>query len=310
METRTLWSKRKGLKGTHPEIRPRPDYQADLACSSLSKLSDDMGRLSVDVDAMDVTVSCGEGRIKAHSIILKHRSPVFKAMLESNLLESKTGYINLSAHELPDVEQMIQFMYTARTKIGYENFTELLHLGDQYDVSGLVNHCGEKLSEVLTTRNALEFGQIAEKYNCNVLTTCCASIIRGNKTVTLDSANWYQALQKCPKLATEIIRLDKEDQQRPRLNVMVHVDMPERQLNFHQEFKIYSDYSVGFLKKEIEQTTNVPSTSQLLRLAGQKLEAKAMLINHNLSNGCIIATCKPKLAKSCCGGKRGRTCIH
>ena len=53
-----------------------------------------------------------QGRVGCHRCVLMARSPVFKAMLSHNMMESLNGEINIPDFSLTVVKIMLHFIYT------------------------------------------------------------------------------------------------------------------------------------------------------------------------------------------------------
>ena len=79
------------------------------------KLSRHMGSL-LDSDTFSDVTLCTRGReFKAHKAILSARSPVFGAMFEHEMEESRKGRVEISDID-PDVfHEMLKFVYTGST---------------------------------------------------------------------------------------------------------------------------------------------------------------------------------------------------
>ena len=68
--------------------------------SGLKTLALDIGNLLMDPNTSDIDMVCQGEKIKAHKFILMARSPVFSAMLQSNMLESiRKGFIRKNLEE-------------------------------------------------------------------------------------------------------------------------------------------------------------------------------------------------------------------
>lgn len=79
------------------------------------KLSQHMGYLLDNGTFSDVTLCAGGREFKAHKAVLATRSPVFSAMFEHQMEESRRGRV-----EIPDIDpdvfhEMLKFVYTGNT---------------------------------------------------------------------------------------------------------------------------------------------------------------------------------------------------
>ena len=62
------------------------------------------------------------------------RSPVFRAMLSSDMRERQAGIIRIDDAGLDVVRQMLRYMYTAKIQQGFNRIKELLVLANKYQV--------------------------------------------------------------------------------------------------------------------------------------------------------------------------------
>ena len=133
------------------------------------------------------------------------RSPVFKAMLQTDMIERTNKRIPITNAKVEDLRQLVKYIYTAKVSPEYTRFQELFVLGDMYNVQSLVDFCTTKLEASLTVGNALDMGIFAETYNSNLLMEKCARFISKKRNLNIDR-DWMKKTEKSPKLATKIIK--------------------------------------------------------------------------------------------------------
>ena len=133
------------------------------------------------------------------------RSPVFKAMLQTDMIERTNKRIPITNAKVEDLRQLVKYIYTAKVSPEYTRFQELFVLGDMYNVQSLVDFCTTKLEASLTVENALDMGIFAETYNSNLLMEKCARFISKKRSLSIDG-EWMKKTEKSPKLATKIIK--------------------------------------------------------------------------------------------------------
>jgi speckle-type POZ protein len=116
----------------------------------------------------DITILTNSNvRFSAHKLILGVRSPVFQAMLSSNLLEATSNEI-LIIDFSPDVIRLfIQFIYTdmCSTPDLQDNVTELYKMADKYQVNSLKNMCEKRMISSLTVSNVVEILLFADYHS-------------------------------------------------------------------------------------------------------------------------------------------------
>ena len=133
------------------------------------------------------------------------RSPVFRAMLKSDMVEKLDGVIRIEDASVEDVRQMVRYMYTAKIEHQYTRVKELLVLANKYQVLELVNYCSSKIFESLSEDNALEIGMFGEMHNSEILINRCAKYICYDMTDSLNQ-DWMDRIQESPKLMLQIIK--------------------------------------------------------------------------------------------------------
>ena len=135
----------------------------------------------------------------------RDRSPVFHAMLQSDMVEKLNGVIKIDDASVDVVKQMMRYMYTAKVDHHYSKVKELLVLANKYQVLELVNFCSSKIFESLSEDNALEIGMFGEMHNSDILINRCAKFICYDITDSLNQ-DWMDKIKESPKLMLQIIK--------------------------------------------------------------------------------------------------------
>jgi hypothetical protein len=111
-------------------------------------------RLLSDKTFTDFVITCGdETSIDCHRAILANKSTVFRSFFERHNKDNKS--YEISDFEPEIVKQMIHFIYTNELPEDAKQTEALLHIGDKYDVEGLVTLCATKLAKVLDAETAI-----------------------------------------------------------------------------------------------------------------------------------------------------------
>ncbi|PAA57339.1 hypothetical protein BOX15_Mlig022360g3, partial [Macrostomum lignano] len=100
----------------------------------------------------DVRLLLGDRTLHAHKLVLSAASPVFRAMLTGDWLESGSGCVrlDLADDQLGCFADVLRFMYTGRVILdSAERLLEVHRLADKYAVSSLLQLCGSRISELL-----------------------------------------------------------------------------------------------------------------------------------------------------------------
>jgi len=173
--------------------------------SCVESLLTDLERLMLDEVSSDIKIVCQDQEMLSHSLILSARSPVFRAMLSSDMRERHAGIIRIDDAGLDVVRQMLRYMYTAKIQQGFNRIKELLVLANKYQVLELVNFCSSRIFESLSEDNALEIGMFGEMHNSEVLINRCAKYICYDMTDSL-AEDWMDRIKESPKLMLQIIK--------------------------------------------------------------------------------------------------------
>ena len=109
--------------------------------------------------------------IGAHKNVLMDQSPVFDAMFQHGMEESKTGRIAIKDID-PDVfQQLLYFIYSCRTKtpLTEENIQPLFVAADKYGVKALQEECIFYMVSSIRVNNAIDIMIFAHLYSIEEL---------------------------------------------------------------------------------------------------------------------------------------------
>ena len=149
----------------------------------------DFGNMFLDPWTSDIHLLCQGEEIAAHRVVLGARSPVFRAMFQSKMMESVKGEINIEDADKDVLKEMLRYIYSVKVEEKFEKFKELLVLADKYQVEDLIKYCGTKVVESLNTDNVLQIGVFAELHNAEDLMQECVKFIIMNNSDSLKK-NW------------------------------------------------------------------------------------------------------------------------
>ena len=177
----------------------------DCRMSGLKTLASDIGNLLMDPNTSDIEMVCQGEKIKAHKFILTARSPVFSAMLQSNMLESINSKIKIDDADKDVLKEMLRYMYKGEVDKDFTNFKDLLVLADKYQVGELIKDCGTKIVESLNKDNVFEIGNFAEIHNAEELTRECIKFVLKNASDCLNQ-DWEDQIKECPKMMLQFLK--------------------------------------------------------------------------------------------------------
>merc|ERR1712032_65426 len=110
------------------------------------------------------------GEVAAHKHLLKARSPVFRAMFDSNMKEASLLRILVEDVDMTTMRRFLHFVYTAEFpsemiegEHSVEGWGRLASVGDKYDVRSLVDACVHHLKLWVDGETVLNNLAIADK---------------------------------------------------------------------------------------------------------------------------------------------------
>jgi len=171
-------------------------------------LAEDLRRMLQDGNYSDVTIVVGEQVIDTHRVILAARSPVFDAMLRSNMKEGLAGKIIIEDLDPRAVRDMIGYLYTGDVKQETldddDMCANLLQAADRYKVSGLVTICAEVIAKKLSTLTVCDRLEFADMLGCSRLKSRCLTYIQQNIS-EVQRTEAYGKLSRRPALLMDIV---------------------------------------------------------------------------------------------------------
>ena len=173
--------------------------------SGVKSFMSDIGNLLMDPKTSDIVMVCQGEQIKAHRLILSARSPVFAAMLQSDMSESVNGEIKIDDVDKDVIKEMLRYMYKVEVEDGFTKFKELLVLADKYQVEELVKFCGSKIVESLNKDNVFQIGTLAETHNAGDLLKECVQFVLNNAPGCLDQ-DWEDQIKDSPKMMLQMLQ--------------------------------------------------------------------------------------------------------
>jgi hypothetical protein len=111
-------------------------------------------------------IVCSDGvKVLANRIILAKCSPVFKAMLQSDMIEKESSELTVVDIDSKTMQELINFMYTGRIVDIDDVAASLLYAAEKYQVLGLKPICINHIKNTLTADNVWDALQLADKFN-------------------------------------------------------------------------------------------------------------------------------------------------
>jgi len=158
----------------------------------------DLRRLLEDGTGSDVKLVSSDGSVSAHRIILAMRSPVFRAMLSTEMAEARSGEIVFHDIDSSSLRNFLHYLYCGTLADGINDgeLWVLMRLGHQYEVLPLVEECSARLQKELTTDTAATMLLEADKFGISSMKKCALDFITSTTCVfkKVRESQGYQAL--------------------------------------------------------------------------------------------------------------------
>ncbi|XP_019464120.1 PREDICTED: BTB/POZ domain-containing protein At4g08455 isoform X2 [Lupinus angustifolius] len=165
-------------------------------------------KLSSAVDTTDVILipygDCSSGCVHAHKAILVSRSPVFKAMLESDMEESRSGTIKIDDVSYDALSAFVNYLYTAEACLDDQMAFDLLVLAEKYEVKHLKAFCEKFLIARLNLDKAIANYAFAHQHNAKQLQDSALALIIDNMDRFTRCEDYADLKDTNPRVVVEI----------------------------------------------------------------------------------------------------------
>lgn len=155
----------------------------------------DLRQALVDDDSKDVVFKIGSTQVKAHKFMLVTRSPVFKRMFSSDMIESRTNEIEITDISIECFNAFLEFIYTGECEQLELLVKELLFVAVKYEVLDLIAAAGDKLVWTMNSSNAIENLILFDRYQMEDYKSEVIDYIEENKgeVFTLETRQFFEA---------------------------------------------------------------------------------------------------------------------
>ena len=126
--------------------------------ANIRQVCEDFGSMLQDEDFCDFEIKCDDKSFRCHSNVLLARSPVFKAMIKSEMSENNQPVINDIEPQV--ISEMVHLIYTGSVINGFISekvASDLLGTADKYQLDLLKSMCENKLCSSLEMTNSVQY---------------------------------------------------------------------------------------------------------------------------------------------------------
>jgi len=190
-----------GSKFPVEKLPPSDDYNCG------KEMNDHIGKLFGEKKFSDVKITCGEEVFFCHRNILSVRSPVFKAMFHSDMIENHSQNVVIKDVKPEVVKEMLHFIYNGATsteKVMDEIAKDLLGAADQYHLELLKNKCEDKLCSSLEVSNSVELLGLADLHRAAKLRRMALKLVNSNLDSIVNTNVYKDFVVQHPVLALQI----------------------------------------------------------------------------------------------------------
>jgi speckle-type POZ protein len=165
------------------------------------------GALLASGDNADVTLLCGDERLKAHRLVLCTRSPVFAAQLRTGPLQADASAVPVPPEITPQtLRRLLHFVYTDNLKpASYKEATHLLNAADHYGLRRLFGICERTLCAALSANNVAETLTLADQHGAAALKGAALLFMAKNAVAVTATPGWAHLQTSRPALITEAL---------------------------------------------------------------------------------------------------------
>jgi speckle-type POZ protein len=142
--------------------------------------------------------------VPAHRAVLVNRSPVFKAMLENQMEESRSGIIKIGDVSYDALSAFVNYLYTTEAALDEQMGCDLLILAEKYQVSHLKVYCEKFLVSRLNWDNSIVSYALARQHNAKLMLDAALSLITDNMDKLTKQEEYIELVEKDPRLVVEI----------------------------------------------------------------------------------------------------------
>ncbi|XP_052569409.1 speckle-type POZ protein-like [Peromyscus californicus insignis] len=169
-------------------------------------LADELGELWEKSQFTDCCLVVAGQEFRAHKAILAARSPVFRAMFQHDMEESRKNRV-----EIPDLEpqvfkEMMGFIYTGKAPDLDSMADTLLAAADKYGLECLKVMCEDALCRDLSVENAAHTLFLADLHSSGQLKTQALDFITAHASEVSETSGWKAMVGSYPHLVAEAYR--------------------------------------------------------------------------------------------------------
>ncbi|XP_052588161.1 speckle-type POZ protein-like [Peromyscus californicus insignis] len=166
-------------------------------------LADELGELGENSRFTDCCLVVSGQEFQAHKAILAAHSPVFRAMFQHDMKESKSSRVEIHDLEPQVIKTMMDFIYTGKAPDLESMADVLLAAADKYGLERLKVMCEDALCRDLSVENAAHTLFLADLHSSWQLKTLALDFITAHVSEVSETLGWKIMEGSYPHLVAE-----------------------------------------------------------------------------------------------------------
>ncbi|KAM3296769.1 hypothetical protein ACQJBY_038889 [Aegilops geniculata] len=142
--------------------------------------------------------------VPAHRVILASRSPVFRAMLDSEMEESRSGVIKMYDVSYDVLRAFVHYMYTGEALLDEQMACDLLVLAEKYEVKHLKTYCEKFITSKVNNDNAIVHYAFAHRHGAKQLLEASMSALMDSMPTLAEREEYKELVERDPRILVEI----------------------------------------------------------------------------------------------------------
>ncbi|XP_055925983.1 protein maternal effect lethal 26-like [Argiope bruennichi] len=195
-------------KETSSEVETPSANNRPCSCTNIyASFKKDFQNFYQEEMLCDFTLKVGNENIQAHKAVLAARSPVFKAMLTSNMRENEKNLVEISDLDADTVRCMLTFLYSDTTgDLDWEAARKLYFAADKYEIRKLKRICSDILKRNLSVSSVGATLSLANLHADDNLKDLTLNFIFKHDAEVICSMEWKEFMADEAHLAAEAMR--------------------------------------------------------------------------------------------------------
>ncbi|XP_076431435.1 speckle-type POZ protein-like [Peromyscus maniculatus bairdii] len=166
-------------------------------------LAEELGELWENSQFTDCCLVVAGQEFQAHKAILAARSPVFRAMFQHDMEESRKNGIEIHDLEPQVFKTMMDFIYTGKAPDLDSMAAAVMAAADKYGLERLKVMCEDALFRDLSVENAAHTLFLAHLHRARQLKTEALDFITAHAFEVSETSGWKTIVETCPQLVAE-----------------------------------------------------------------------------------------------------------